>query len=94
MAKFDTGLYPSKLNYCRELLYGKFLPSDFVFSCKFMRKNRMERLFEKGRQHWRQEMDIVNLIRDIRAIKSTLRLKFTLSKQEREVIGLESVKLL
>ena len=39
-------------------------------------------------------MDIVNLIRDIRAIKSTLRLKFTLSKQEREVIGLESVKLL
>ena len=83
VAKFATGLYPSQLNYFREVIYGKFLPLDYVLPCKFMQKSRMERLFEKGRRHLRQELDIANLIGDIRAMKSTLRLKFALTKQEK-----------
>ena len=89
VADFHTGLYPNKLNYFREVIYGKFLPLDYVCPCKFMQRTRMERLFEKGRKHFRSEMDIVNLIKDIRAMKSTLRLKFALTKQEKQVIGLE-----
>ena len=47
----NNGLHRNRLNYCRELLYGKCLRQDidYNFSLKCLRRTRMERLFEEGR---------------------------------------------
>ena len=45
----ERELYPSKLNWFREVLYGYILrgkDADKMFPCSCMRRNRMEKLFE------------------------------------------------
>ena len=61
---FDNGMHPHELNYFRELLYGKCLRrgKEYDFPCKFMRKSRMERLFEKGRESLKSEIDVIRFL--------------------------------
>ena len=57
----EKDLHPKKLNWCREVIYGFILrgrDAEKVFPCDFMHRNRMERLFEKGRSQLNQQIDI------------------------------------
>ena len=69
---FDNGLHVRKLRYFREVIYGICLRkgTTYKFPCKFLHKNRMERLFEKGRKELKREMDIMSFLNDIRTIKA------------------------
>ena len=84
MKIFDNGMHSKELNYFRELLYGKCLRRDteYDFPCKFMRKSRMERLFEKGRESLKSEIDVVSFLTKIREIYAFQELIKTKSKFE------------
>ena len=87
MVEIDRGIHIKKLNYCRELINGKCLKKGEKLPCKFMHKSRMERLFEKGRDQLKKEMDVVEFFKEFREVKATLRMKFQLSKEECDVVG-------
>ena len=67
---FSNGIHISKLNYCREILYGKCLRSESSWVC--LKKSRMERIFDQGRERLKEEIDVINILTQLRTINATL----------------------
>ena len=72
VTEINRGLHSNRLNYCREILYGKCLKKDteYYCICSCLRKSRMERLFDKGRETLKKEMDVVDFFKEFRTLKA------------------------
>ena len=80
---FNSGIHVSRLNYCREVLYGKCLKSESKAIC--LKKSRMERIFDQARERLKEEIDVINILTQLRTINATLailRSKIYFSKDE------------
>ena len=91
--EYDNGLDIRKLNYCREFYHGKCKRSSKEESCFCLRKSRMERLFEDGRNQLLEQMDVIKLFRELRILKTIVRMKIKLTKQELEQVREQSIMM-
>ena len=57
-----------------------------AFWWSWKRKAKRYRLFEKARQMLSQETDVLNLIKNVRAIHRTMEIKIKLTKEEEQYI--------
>ena len=89
MTIFNSGLQQHKLNYCRELLYGKCFKKykDNNCWCRSVRKSRMERLFDQGRTVLKKEMDVVDFFKELRELKAKVKMKLKFTKEEQSLIN-------
>ena len=75
-------LNPKKLNYFREIYHSKCKRNKKPDKLQCLKKSRMERLFEDGRNQLLEQMDVVRLFRELRILKTIVLMKVKLSKEE------------
>ena len=75
-------LNPKKLNYFREIYHSKCKRNKKPERLQCLKKSRMERLFDDGRNQLLEQMDVVRLFRELRILKTIVLMKIQLSKEE------------